>query len=146
MSDTNASLENPRPDAMDFIADGDPFDHFPWTVSLYSQEFQDLPAGHRKAFISTPNGKRIDTGEQHTYWSIASDLWEPTAVVIAKCVNAEAARRYGTPNPPSVYVDEWRTQQPFDQRPHSRACGVRRHEHGPDCHPNCPTCGGRHER
>lgn len=29
------------------------------------------------------------------------------------------------------------------QGPHSRACGVRRHEHGPDCHRNCPTCGGR---
>jgi hypothetical protein len=26
--------------------------------------------------------------------------------------------------------------------PHSRACGVRRHEHGADCHGNCPTCGG----
>jgi len=104
----NDALEQSRPDAIDFIADGDPFDHFPWTVTLYSEEFQDLPGGHRKAFISTPNGKRIDNGGQHTYWSIAGDLWEPTAVVIAKCVNAEAARRYGTPNPPSVYVDEWR--------------------------------------
>lgn len=97
-----------RPDALGFITDGDPFDHFPWTVTLYSQEFQDLPAGHRKAFISTPNGKRIDNGEQHTYWSIAGDLWEPTAVLIAKCVNLEASRRFGTPNPSSVYVDEWR--------------------------------------
>lgn len=26
--------------------------------------------------------------------------------------------------------------------PHSRACGWRQHEHGPDCHSNCPTCGG----
>jgi len=98
----------PLKDAIDFLADGDPFDRFPWTVTLYSTEFQDLPEGHRKAFISTANGKRIDNGEQHTYWSVAGDLWEPTAVVIAKCVNAEAARRYGTPNPPSVYVDEWR--------------------------------------
>lgn len=38
-----------------------------------------------------------------------------------------------------------------DPRPHSRACGVRRyehgtevrrHEHGIECHRNCPTCGG----
>lgn len=101
-------LGDNRPEALDFIADGDPFDHFPWTVTLYSHEFQDLPGGHRKAFISTPNGKRIDNGEQHTYWSIAGDLWEPTAVAIAKAVNAEASRRYGTPNPSSVYVDEWR--------------------------------------
>jgi len=27
--------------------------------------------------------------------------------------------------------------------PHSRACGIRRHDHGVDCHSNCPTCGGR---
>lgn len=26
--------------------------------------------------------------------------------------------------------------------PHSRACGIRQHEHGRDCHENCPTCGG----
>lgn len=31
----------------------------------------------------------------------------------------------------------------LDSRPHSRACGIRRHEHGPDCHSNCPTCAGR---
>lgn len=31
-----------------------------------------------------------------------------------------------------------------DMRPHSRACGIRNHEHGPDCSTNCPTCGGRH--
>ncbi len=30
-----------------------------------------------------------------------------------------------------------------DQRPHSRACGITRHDHGPDCHSNCPTCHGR---
>ena len=29
-----------------------------------------------------------------------------------------------------------------DDRPHSRACGIRRHEHGVDCHANCPTCAG----
>lgn len=27
--------------------------------------------------------------------------------------------------------------------PHSRACGIRKHDHGPDCHENCPTCGGK---
>lgn len=29
--------------------------------------------------------------------------------------------------------------------PHSRACGITRHDHGPDCHPNCPTCGGKRD-
>lgn len=29
------------------------------------------------------------------------------------------------------------------QRPHSRACGWRKHEHGLACHTNCPSCGGR---
>ena len=27
--------------------------------------------------------------------------------------------------------------------PHSRACGIRKHEHGTSCHSNCPTCGGK---
>lgn len=29
------------------------------------------------------------------------------------------------------------------QGPHSRACGISQHEHGPSCHTNCPTCHGR---
>jgi hypothetical protein len=30
--------------------------------------------------------------------------------------------------------------------PHSRACGWRLHDHGTECHTNCPTCeGGTHE-
>jgi hypothetical protein len=29
-----------------------------------------------------------------------------------------------------------------DERPHSRACGIRPHEHGPECSTNCPTCQG----
>ncbi len=27
-----------------------------------------------------------------------------------------------------------------DDRPHSRACGWRKHDHGSACHSNCPTC------
>ena len=34
------------------------------------------------------------------------------------------------------------TVPPTDLRPHSRACGIRKHEHGRECHSNCPTCGG----
>ncbi len=30
-----------------------------------------------------------------------------------------------------------------DDRPHSRACGWRNHDHGSACHSNCPTCQGR---
>jgi hypothetical protein len=30
-----------------------------------------------------------------------------------------------------------------DDRVHSRACGIHDHAHGPACHPNCPTCGGK---
>ena len=30
----------------------------------------------------------------------------------------------------------------WSTRPHCRACGIHVHEHGPSCHPNCPTCGG----
>lgn len=27
-------------------------------------------------------------------------------------------------------------------QPHSRACGIDKHEHGIQCHRNCPTCHG----
>jgi len=27
-----------------------------------------------------------------------------------------------------------------DNRPHSRACGIKPHSHGPECSPDCPTC------
>ena len=27
--------------------------------------------------------------------------------------------------------------------PHSRACGIRKHDHGLSCHRNCPTCEGQ---
>lgn len=30
----------------------------------------------------------------------------------------------------------------FPEAPHSRACGLIRHPHGPNCHTNCPTCHG----
>ena len=36
-----------------------------------------------------------------------------------------------------LYAEESR-----DEPPHSQACGVLDHGHGPDCHSNCPTCHG----
>jgi hypothetical protein len=36
-----------------------------------------------------------------------------------------------------------RQQESHASGPHSRACGFRLHEHGPECHTNCPTCGGQ---
>lgn len=47
------------------------------------------------------------------------------------------------PSLPSVSVPDVHPEPALDTRPHSRACGPRRHEHGPDCHTNCPTCGGK---
>jgi len=38
---------------------------------------------------------------------------------------------------------EWLITATPAAMPHSRACGIRKHDHGPDCHPNCPTCSGR---
>lgn len=43
-----------------------------------------------------------------------------------------AAMEGTTPAPPAK-----------DMRPHSRACGHLAHDHGPSCHSNCPTCGGK---
>lgn len=96
-----------RPDAMEvYVGVADPFDKFPWTVSRWAECYQP-DQGAPRASISTPNGRRPD-GTMHTYWSVCHDLWEPIAVIVAKAVNAEAHARYGTPNPSSVYADEWR--------------------------------------
>jgi len=42
-------------------------------------------------------------------------------------------------------VSEW-VREVFDKRPHSRACGLWEHPHGPRCHSNCPTCGQGREQ
>jgi hypothetical protein len=31
----------------------------------------------------------------------------------------------------------------IDNKPHSRSCGIQRHDHGEDCRPDCPTCYGQ---
>ena len=31
----------------------------------------------------------------------------------------------------------------LSHRPHSRACGILKHDHGSGCSANCPTCGGK---
>lgn len=33
--------------------------------------------------------------------------------------------------------------EPSAEGPHSRACGIKRHEHGRECNDNCPTCHGK---
>lgn len=79
-------------------ADGDPFDHFPWTWSAYVDD-----DGNRSDLgsICTPNGRRPD-GTSHTYWMIAGSIWLPAGIIICEAVNAEAHRRYGTPIHDSV--------------------------------------------
>ena len=43
-----------------------------------------------------------------------------------------------------VVASPWDEEQDeLDQRPHSRACGILRHSHGPSCSNDCPTCGGQ---
>lgn len=46
-------------------------------------------------------------------------------------------------NPDRVRLPDHKHVPHKDERPHSRACGIRQHEHGPDCSDNCPTCQGR---
>lgn len=38
-------------------------------------------------------------------------------------------------------IDSGKVAEQPDDGPHSRACGIRKHDHGRDCHANCPTCG-----
>lgn len=39
--------------------------------------------------------------------------------------------------------DNYELIEDVDRRPHCRACRLTYHTHGPECHDNCPTCGGR---
>lgn len=43
-----------------------------------------------------------------------------------------------TSEPPGLPAPIWAK----DERPHSRACGIKIHEHGAACAPDCPTCAG----
>jgi hypothetical protein len=48
---------------------------------------------------------------------------------------------------PSIFAASYElvkeTVVPYDSRPHSRACGISKHDHGPACSTNCPTCSGK---
>jgi hypothetical protein len=39
-----------------------------------------------------------------------------------------------------VMADEEIREETEDERPHSRACGIYKHNHGRDCAVDCPTC------
>lgn len=87
-------------DLLDYWADGDPFDRFPWSFTRYTEPFQDRD-GIVFGGISTPNGERPD-GRVHTYWHVAGDIWEPTGLLICAAVNEAAHRRFGTPTTSDV--------------------------------------------
>lgn len=42
-----------------------------------------------------------------------------------------------------VITGPWEPYKEKDQRPHSRACGVKPHAHGSACSTNCQTCHGK---
>jgi len=48
-----------------------------------------------------------------------------------------------TIEPGDLLNDDAISRDETTHRPHSRACGIRKHQHGPECNSNCPTCGGR---
>jgi len=62
--------------------------------------------------------------------------------------NAQAGNIFGVEPQRPAAVPFKPTAQDVDRAehytaPHSRACGIKKHEHGPECHSNCPTCHGR---
>jgi hypothetical protein len=57
-----------------------------------------------------------------------------------------AVARFLAETDPAELRDPDDEEQPVDNRPHSRICGISFHDHGVDCHPNCPTCHGVPER
>ena len=62
-------------------------------------------------------GDWIATGIKGEYWPIKPDIFEATYEAVEE----------QTPVAPEL--------------PHSRACGIHMHDHGPMCSPDCPTCG-----
>lgn len=44
--------------------------------------------------------------------------------------------------PPPVPVPPLPAEPAHDESPHSRACGITAHDHGPQCSADCPTCHG----
>ena len=62
-------------------------------------------------------GDWIATGIKGEHWNIKPDIFEATYEAVEE----------STPVVPEL--------------PHSRACGIHMHEHGPACSPDCPTCG-----
>lgn len=41
-----------------------------------------------------------------------------------------------------ILFRELQSEKVKDERPHSKACGFRMHEHGSQCSSSCPTCHG----
>jgi hypothetical protein len=50
---------------------------------------------------------------------------------------------YGLYRSATAALTEPAEAQTAHEQPHSRACGIQRHEHGTACHSSCPSCGGR---
>lgn len=62
---------------------------------------------------------------------------------IASYQKGVEAGKNRTDEVPNISVPQVRPEPVKDERPHSRACGIKRHEHGTECSENCPTCGGK---
>jgi len=78
------------------VGEEDPHDHYPWTwMPLLPQDGGPVIGG-----ISTPNGRRPD-GSMHTFWGVASNVWEPIGHLICHVVNQWAHEQFGTPVPPA---------------------------------------------
>lgn len=62
-------------------------------------------------------------------------------------VEVRCERLAGHPGPHQRGEMSWpNAAQPRDERPHSRACGMHAHPHGPACAADCPTCGWNRPR
>ena len=91
------------------VGEDDPHDHYPWTwTPLLPQDGGPVIGG-----IGTPNGRRPD-GSMHTFWSVASDVWEPIGHLICHVVNQWAHEQFGTPVPPAPFPP-WKS--PLDDLP-----------------------------
>lgn len=89
----------------------------------------------------------IPPGRKITFWK--QPLWEANKADVAPSLDLQdvydemtdemkaAAEQGFIENPVAQHYAQSQAM------PHSRACGIRPHDHGIFCHDNCPTCHGK---
>jgi hypothetical protein len=83
--------------------------------------------------ISDEAKAALAKAREHCSYADNGDGLAAVVCALEAVAHEVAALREAVEPPPPPYTSS---------DPHSRACGVRPHAHGWQCHDNCPTCHG----